>query len=574
MMGTLLGCSALFLLCIPGLGWPLARRLRLPPLEQLGVAALAGLLAVYLWSGTVFLLHLRPPAFLLLPIAAAIALGVDWRGTRELARHPDLRGCLGGWLILSAWCLGGAMFIVVHSGGTWAADWWEHLNRALWFLQHLPMDTRFLTYYELPARPPLVNLVTSAFLGLTKPDYAHYQIFTVWLSTLIYVPAAIFARRFGARHFAPLTLACMLSPLVVQNATFPWTKLAAGFGVLLGVYFFLRYRDEGNRTMLVLAAAAFAAAMLAHYSAGPYIVVLALLHAWSQRGRWPARAWWRDTAISALTFTLLFGTWIGWSLRAFGWRSTFLSNSSVMTGEATLTKLWVNFWCTLIPHPFREMPPRLEQANPWVYVRDWVFMVYQPNLPLALGTAGSVVVCWLLWRNRRSPAGRFWAPFLAGTIVLGTAVHGTPDRWGLAHICLQPLVVLGLALLAGNWSRLGNRLRLALAVGWTVDGMLGLVLHFAAQNLALDRWYNPTLTIFDWMAGANHSAQLNFGLKFTFAVDLLGDLRTQHAAVLLAFLGALLALTALQSYRARDKASSPADDTGSPIRGQSAAATP
>ena len=50
------------------------------------------------------------------------------------------------------------------------------------------------------------------------------------------------------------------------------------------------------------------------------------------------------------------------------------------------------------------------------------------------------------WPAAAAPRRWFWTAFISGAILLGVAVHGARDTWGLAHICLQAVVVLGLAL--------------------------------------------------------------------------------------------------------------------------------
>ena len=46
-----------------------------------------------------------------------------------------------------------------YAGTTLWGDWYEHYQRAMFFADHLPIDTKFIQRYWLPARPPLFNLI-------------------------------------------------------------------------------------------------------------------------------------------------------------------------------------------------------------------------------------------------------------------------------------------------------------------------------------------------------------------------------------------------------------------------------
>ena len=92
----------------------------------------------------------------------------------------------------------------------------------------------------------------------------------------------LLAGRFGGRPAARAAAAIlMVNPLFLQNATYPWTKLQAAFLILAGLYFFLgcatttRAR-HGRRSS---ARSSLGGAVVTHYSAGPYVAVLAL--AWA-----------------------------------------------------------------------------------------------------------------------------------------------------------------------------------------------------------------------------------------------------------------------------------------------------
>ena len=79
-------------------------------------------------------------------------------------------------LIHICWCVSFLSFVKNYSGGAWTGDSYEHWERALYFLRMWGHDRAFIGLYQLPARPPLANVLAAGFLRLTSVDYAHYQI--------------------------------------------------------------------------------------------------------------------------------------------------------------------------------------------------------------------------------------------------------------------------------------------------------------------------------------------------------------------------------------------------------------
>ncbi len=498
-------CLLLFLAVTLGTAWPLAARLQLDPAEKLVASMLLSLLAAYLVAFAVYLSGFATPAYGFLAVAAIVGLARGWRGIGALLRDTDARSLLVGQLLVTGWCTGWLWFIVTYIGGGWTSDWYEHWERARFFVERWPLNTKFLGLYDLPARPPLANVLTGAFLGITRRDFAHYQLFTTLLSTLAFLPAALLVRRWVARPamvgtaVAMFVAMLMLNPSFVENATFAWTKLSAVAFILGGLYFFLRTLDaDAPRAAGPLCATALAAAILTHYSAGPYVLLLGVAWFACQWARRADAAFWRQTAGLGLLGGVILATWFGWSLAVYGAHTTFLSNSSVTVKDVhtgnQLVKIALNLWDTLVPHFLRPLDGALiAQTSPWGYWHDWSFQVYQVNLFFIFGSVAWLVLIRELARSwKPAPPRRwFWALFLGGVIVLGVAVHGARDTWGLAHICLQSVVVLGLGYLAARWPELGRGWKLVLIAGAVADFLLGIAFHFAVQAFAFDRWLTP-----------------------------------------------------------------------------------
>jgi hypothetical protein len=453
------------------------------------------------------------------------------------------------------WCLGWLSLVQNYSGGGWTSDWFEHWERALFFLHRAPADQLFLGLYPLTARPPLENIVTAACLHLTTEDFAHYQLFSTLLSSLVFLPAALLVTRWSPERTAVAVLAVlfMVNPLFVQNTVFPWTKLPAALLVLAALYFFLRHRDgHAPRISALLFAAALAAALLTHYSAAPYAVALGLgWLLWRPAGTGRSE-FLRITVLAAGAGGLLLATWFGWAFATYGVSGTLSTNTSVTTvatdAGGQFLRVLLNLRDTIVPHFLRTPDSDLiAQSSPWGYVRDWFFQSYQLNLLLAFGSVAWLALLRESWRLQRTalpPTRIFWAGFGLVVVVLGVAAHGARDVWGLTHICLQGLVLLGLALLAARWHSLGRGWRRALVAGATLDLAAGIGLHFAVQHHALDRWLTPGRNAMEITASYNPQTLKNLiGLM----VNRLDTFHNVFAppSVIIAGLLAVVLLTAL-----------------------------
>ena len=487
-----------------GLAWPLAARLPLSPLERILASVALSLLGVFLFGWGVFVFALPTKLFWLLPALAVVGLVESRDRLTSTWREADVRMLLISQALVSAWCVGWLVTVASYSGGGWAGDWFEHWERARFFLEHWPLDRNFLVTYPLTARPPLANIVTGVFLRLSRVDFAHYQLVSTLLASLAFLPAAALARRWGQpRAIAVLAVFFLLSPLFVQNATFAWTKLPAAFFTLAALFFFLRAQDARSPLAFgPLVGATLAAGLLAHYSAGPYAVALAfawIAFGWSRR-RDPK--WWRLTGYATLAGGLVLALWFGWAIKTYGVAGTFLTNSSATSRDVhegnQFVKIALNLRDTLVPHFLRNLDGSLiAQRSTWGWLRDWCFQCYQINLPLAFGCIAWLALIRELYRAAvvaLPPARWFWWGFSVCVVVLGVASHGARDHSGLGHICLQAFVLLGLAFLAARWALLGSAWQIALTVGAVVDFTLGVALQFGVQNYALDRWFAPLVS--------------------------------------------------------------------------------
>jgi 4-amino-4-deoxy-L-arabinose transferase-like glycosyltransferase len=553
-----LACLLLVLGVAFGLSRPVVDRLDLTPAEGIVAGAALSLIGAWLVAWTVFTSGCPLSAYGLIPVLAASGLVLGRRGIGRIAADPAARDLAAGQLLVTAWCVAWLSFIRNHSGGAWLGDWVEHWQRAHFFLREWPADQPFFDIYQMPARPPLANVLTAVFMHLTRADYAHYQVIMAALCSLAYLPVGLLAARFGGPRAARLAAVVLLvNPLFIQNATYPWTKLPAVFFVLAGLYFFLRVRDRdaGLRTAAVLCAICLGGAVVTHYSAGPYVVVIAA--AWvaiGRRTRW-AGGFAGLTKLAAAAGACVLLPWFLWSGARYGWHATFLSNSSVSMmekapGNPALVMI-LNLRDSLIPPQVRGFTGTLfTQSSRWGSLRDQLFIVYQLNPLLALGCVGSVAVVAQGFRAAKAASRRelgFWICALSGIVVLSFASYGDRDHYGTGHICLQSVVLLGLAFLASRWDRMGAWWKRALIAGWAVDFCLGIALQFAVEDFAIDRWVDPTLSLPAISRTYGVVSQENLREKIIAQLSYFADILPTPPALVLALMGAILCMALLRA---------------------------
>jgi len=561
MTSSLFASCCVYGLLSLGLGWPIAARLAVPATEKLLAGVALSLIGVFLSGWLVYTLALPVSILWILPALAAAGLIGRRSALLEAWREAPLRDLLNTQLIVTAWSVGWLSLVVNYSGGSWVGDWFGHWQRTQFFLEQGPPDILFNGFDPLTSRPPFANIVIGAFITLTVTDFAHYQLALTFLGSLAFLPAAVLIQRppWRAAQFseaptgqrtALLGVFFMLNPLWVQNTTFAWTKLPAAFFTLAAIHYFLAADHARVRSASVLAAAVLAAALLTHYSAGPYAAVFALAWIYGGRAHYREIAWWRETALAASVGVALLATWFGWSVNKYGGHGTFLTNTSVTdlapNVSSQLATIALNVRDTLVPHFLRSAAAAdIDQTSPWGWWRDWFFFLYQVNLPWAVGSVAWLVLLVILYRRARATAPRVclgWLGAISGTILLGVAAHGARAPWGLAHICLQPLVLTGLGLLAAEWVILPVRWRRLLIIGALVDGIVGIALSFGIQSFLLDQWLTPGRSLPETMASYTQISQINLNAKRWFKLEFLGDRFSAHETLILAILGALLLL--------------------------------
>jgi hypothetical protein len=537
-----LAAALLFIVTVVGIGWPLASRLLLSKTEQALATVVLSISGLFVVAWSIYVMSLPLRALWVIPVVAVGGLLAGRSHILSFWRDRDSQVIAVSQFLISAWCVALLMLVIDYSGGKWVGDWFGHWQRALFFIERWPRDMLFNGFDPVPSRPPLANIITGSLLYLSRNDFAHYQFFSTLLSSLSFLPAALLCRRFTRATLKPsdvpaaiavLAVVFMMTPLVAQNATFAWTKLPAAFSVLSGMYFFLRSQDpDAPKAAGALCGLSLAAGVLTHYSAVPYALILAVgwcWIGWSQRAK---RPWQHCTAIAALTAGLFLLLWFGWA--AWTYRLGTLTSNTTVTDQAPsagaqLGIILLNLRDSLIPHFLGGADfSAFAQTSPWGRWRDWSFQLFQCNFLFMFGSVAWLAVLkiargqWTL-----APAGAvrsFWLFFTLSTVVVGIAVHGGREPGGLAHICLQPLALLGLTWLAASWHTLSRMWRRLLVAGATLDFALGIALQFAIESHALDRWVLPARTWAATAASYSLFAQINARVKPQAGWVFVGDL--------------------------------------------------
>jgi hypothetical protein len=560
MIAETLACLLLVLVVAAGLARPVVARMGLAPAEALAAGALLSLIVAWAIDWAVFTSGCPLWGYWIAPALAVPHLVMGRRSLGAMLRDPDARGLAAGQLLVTGWCVALLAFVKNHSGGAWTGDSFEHWERTLYFLRMWGHDRPFIAIYALPARPPLANVLVAGFLRMTTADYAHYQVVSTALCSLAYLPVGLLALRFGGGRAARMAaLVLMVNPLFIQNATYPWTKLEAAAFVLGGLYFLLRVRDGGPQrgASAALCGLLLGGAVVTHYSAGPYVAAAAaafLAMAWRAG---PGLGSWRAAAAAALALACVAAPWFLWSAAEYGARSTLLSNTTVTMMQrvpgSLLVKMALNLRDTVIPPQLRGFHGTLfAQSSPWGALRDQAFIVYQLNLLLALGSVGFAATlreAARAWRAAPAAARAFWPAFLACVVALSLAAYGDREHYGLAHICMQPLILLGLAFLSSRWASLGPGWRAALAAGWALDFCLGIALQFAVEDFAIDRWLTPGRSLMEVSATYTGVSQANLAEKIIAHSAYFSDILTTRPAFVLALMGALFCLALVRALR-------------------------
>jgi hypothetical protein len=512
-----LGLTLLLLaVCSFAPGFIAVRRLHWNPLEKLCGSIGLSLIVLYLVCFGAYCFAPGSLTAVCRAVAAAsVLLGLfAWKDISRLVRSYGARQALAGYGFLLAWALAILSMIRNYSGALWAGDWAEHFQRTLFFLHRFPLRVPIIGDYKLPARPPMMNVLGAFFLAQTADRYEIFQLVFVFLNLLLFLPCCLMLRALVKRRRAPvlpLVALFAMNPMLMENATYTWTKELTAFFVVLALWLYLAGLRKNDGARIVAAFVALAAGLLVHYSAGPYIAFLALHYLIRVFPKRPDKL--RELAVIGGACGLLLATWFGWSISAYGIHDTFASNTSVTSGAqyqgSTLVKIGENLLDTAVPAILRdpEALSMFDQPSAAGKLRDNFFAIYQTNLIFGMGLIGGPLAFWLFYRAMRRPAGgreyRFWLYLAPFVVVAGIAVVGERDNIGVAHLTLIAIEALGITLIAASfpWRRWTAMLLIA---GCVLDFSLGVFLHARVESFD----NTPQKTVFEGFNLVGNDLQL------------------------------------------------------------------
>jgi hypothetical protein len=516
-------------------GFLIVRRLRWTPLEKLCGAVGLSVLLLYLaaWATYCFGPHDQRPVFRGIAVAAALCGVFCWRDTVRLFRAFRVRQTALAFAAFLVYTFALLAMIRVYSGAGWSGDWGEHFQRTLFFLDRLPTNVKINLYYVLPARPPMQNVLAAFFLGATADRFELFQVTFAFLNALVFLPCVLIVPALGMgrrRRVLPILFLLAASPVVMENIVYTWTKSLTAFYVVLAISLYLAAWRKNEPSRTAAAFLALAAGTLVHYSAGPYLLFLALHFLIRFLRTRPIR--WREFAAAAIPAALVLATWLGWSFHVYGAKTTLASNTAVTSAAPSklenLGKIGGNLYDTIVPGWLRGEAGNWSQPNSGGVLRDYSFIFYQLNLIFAMGLLGGPLIVWLAARKllRRATARElnFWRALVPFCLVVGIAVVGERDNNGVPHLTLLALEVLGLCFLASVLPKFGHSMRILVVAFCCVDFAIGV--YWQAHIESLEN--TPEHTVFTQLNYSGTSGWREPPTEFALSETAWGNWAAKH----------------------------------------------
>jgi hypothetical protein len=255
---------------------------------------------------------------------------------------------------------------------------------------------------------------------------------------------------------------------------------------------------------------------------------------------------------TALLCLALLGTWFGYAVLAAGPRSAFGSSTTARafaesSAEQSTLRIVKNTMYSIVPHPLHLPRQKFEEMlgyeqvhtangenrkltssrspNRLGYLRDYLLSIYGATFSFAFGSVGGILALWLVFHMRgvhhRPPDWHFGWTFAIVTALLGIAAHPSLEEFGVAQICGQSLILLGLGFLASRYLLLPRLLRYVGLAGYALDFILAGFIHVAMEM------QNPKVTrvgsLYQVSTDLSIWAWFNARTKYAASVHFLGD---------------------------------------------------
>jgi len=541
-----------FCLFIPG--YLISRKSNLPDVIRMVNFISLSIFIIFLVSLVFYIFEFEAIVYVIFSLALVVAAVWKRKGLSDFLGSQPIKSVVTCYGIFVLWVFLLSTFIKHYSGGGWFGDWDEHYQRTLFFKDLYPLDTIFTGGWLLTARPPLYNVVASFFLNHLGNQFYYYQATSVFLNTLVFFGAyaafAVYRKERGSDFSAGLPVLVLflaLNPSVLVNVTYSWTRALTNFFVLYSLTLFYLSARNNDHLLRRLSYFNIGVAVLTHYSAVPYLVGLMLLDVYFvARGRLTVKS----ALVNVGIFLAVISPWFLFALYHYGPSITFGSNSTVLDSSGlgtweNLLKIWNNIISTFIPHFLRKVPDLYRQKYLLGHIRDYAFLVYQVNFLFMIGSVGWLIVlissvkgsALTLMSGEREKLLLLWSFFLL-VILVGVAVHGSYDPFGVGHICLQPLAILCIVYLAANFKGYNKYVKAFLCGGLFIDLLFGVLLHFWMQHYSFNDFVE--INRYGLVFGENITSDIIYKAKkgYVFIADL--SFSTSITVLIMTILIALL----------------------------------
>jgi len=374
-------------------------------------------------------------------------------------------------------------FLPIYSGGLWSFDWWEHYQRAMFFLDKLPLSTHFGAYL-LTARPPVFNVVDFFFQSFLGRDFWVFQIVSTLLNLIILLPSYLITKYFFGEKskflFAFVAVILLLNPSIIIETTFTWSKAMTVGYILLGLLFYLRFRKTKQSLFLYLTALFMGIGQITHYSTAPYFIIIVFDLIFQKITA--SKISWKALFNFAGIFLVTISVWYLWAVFNFGFLQTLFGNTTFQQQNyhslfQIIAKELNNSVKTFLPV---LSPGYLHYINTqssfWVRTYDETFALYATTIPGQI-TFTLCLVLWLMSRKFKLK-NSFLLYFCILGFVLGILVLPKIEPTGLAHITMLPISCLLISLAAGYlFSLRKSKLFYLLLTGVILEAIIGIGLR-------------------------------------------------------------------------------------------------
>ncbi|GEM_PF-2746807 len=344
-------------------------------------------------------------------------------------------------------------FIPFYSGGMWFYDWFEHYLRTIFFLDRLPLNITFASL-KFPSRPPFFNILCFFYLSIIGPDFYKYQIVSSMLNLFLILSIYLLCKKYFLKNenknfFIFVCIILILNPYILKQITYTWTKAISAYYVICGLYFYLNFLKNYEKTSLIFSSLFLGIGFIVHFSAGPYI--FGILFHFLFRSFFKKILFKKFLIFVSLFFATIF-TYFSWSIKNYGLKDTFLTNTTYqqqkdMNFIKRIEKDVNNLYKTIFP-----IIPK-EYRSVFSIYNDRKFEIFNFILPLyysnILGNLTFTLSFFLIFLFFKKPEKlflnidkhflKFYIPF---TFFISLIVNPTKDLCGVAHVSFLPFICI------------------------------------------------------------------------------------------------------------------------------------